>query len=469
MIGRSWVWVGAVVAVGVVSGAVPVRGQTLEQAMIEAYLGNPTLGVQRASLRATDEQIPQALSNWRPTLTAEGDAGTEAINNSAATGTARGQHRDPRSMSLALQQPLYRGGRTLAATREAENAVRAARARLAAVEQTVLLDATTSFANVFRDQAVLRLNIANEQRLRRQLEATRDRFEVGEITRTDVFQAEARLARATADRIQAEGTLEASRAAYRNAVGNAPGVLSQPAMPTDIPETFVAALDRATEDNPSVAAAEFDERAAIDNIDEVRGELLPTISLNGSASRSFETASEDSRIDDIAATLNLTVPLYQSGAVYSRLREARQLAAQARRTLEQARRDTIESATRAWNDLETARAQIQSFTTEVEANQVALEGVEREAAVGARTVLDILDAEQELLDAQVNLVRAERDAVVAAFELKTALGAMTVVRLGLDVELYDPDAHYREVRGKWFGGSSSGEVDTSGGGGTSAN
>jgi len=456
----------AFVAASVVAGITPVSGQTLEQAMIEAYLGNPTLAAQRASLRATDEQVPQALSNWRPTLTAEGEAGTEAINNSAATGTARGQHRDPRSMSLALEQPLYRGGRTLAATREAENSVRAARARLAAVEQSVLLEATTSFANVFRDQAVLRLNIANEQRLRRQLEATRDRFEVGEITRTDVFQAEARLARATADRIQAEGTLEASRAAYSNAVGAAPGVLSQPAMPTDVPDSFVTTVDAAEKGNPSVAAAEFDERAAIDNVDEVRGELLPTISLNGSASRSFESASESSRVDAVSATVNLTVPLYQSGAVYSRLREARQLAAQARRTLEQERRDAIESATRAWHDLEAARAHIQSFTTEVEANQVALEGVEREAAVGARTVLDILDAQQELLDAQVSLVRAERDALVAAFELKTALGTMTAARLGLGVDLYDADTHYQEVRGKWFGGSSSGEVDTSGGGGT---
>lgn len=453
---RSLAIAGTALAIAAAAG--DARGQTLEQALVAAYTHNPTLAGQRAGVRATDEQVPQALSNWRPTITGDGDAGVETVENTAVTGTTRTQSRKPRSFGVTLSQPIFRGGRTVAAVRGAENAVRAERARLADVEQSVLLAAATAYADVYRDQAVLNLTIANEQRLRRQLEATRDRFEVGEVTRTDVFQAEARLAGATADRIGAEGDLQASRAAYRNVVGEVPGTLVRADPPGGLPPSLEGAVGTASDDNPDVVGAAFDERSARDFVDEVRGELYPEISLQGSATRSYDLGAEDNRVDDLAATLTLTVPLYQSGAVYSRLREAKQTAAERRLDLEQARRDAVESATRAWNDLEAARAQVQSFKKGVEANEVALEGVEREAAVGARTVLDILDAEQELLDSQVDLVRAERDVLVAAFELKTAVGGMTAAALALPVELYDAEAHYDEVRGRWFGGSASGEV-----------
>ncbi len=423
--------------------------------MTAAYRNNPTLLGGRARLRAVDEGVSQALSNWRPSIEINSSAGLEGITNTASTN--RGQHREPRSLGVTLTQPLYRGGRTQAATREAENTVRAERARLTETEQDVLLDAATAFLDVFRDEAVLKLNINNEQVLKRQLEATRDRFEVGEITRTDVHQAEARLAGAAADRIGAEGNLEASRAAYRNVVGEAaPRNLKAPATPTGDPDTQEEANKAAALDNPVVVSAEFDRKALADEVDEVRGELLPTLSVSTGVSRAFESTGETGRLDTAEVTLNLTVPLYQQGEVFSRLREAKQDVAEQVQVVDQARRDAIEAATRAWESLIAARARVESFKTQVEANVVALEGVEREAQVGSRTVLDVLDAEQELLDSRVAHVRARRDELVAVFELKAAMGQLTAQRMHLPVEAYDPAVHYRDVRDKWFGDASRG-------------
>ena len=450
------------VATGLVSlwpsGA--VNAQTLEMALAAAYSSNPTLLSQRATVRAADEGVPQALSNWRPTLELKGDYGASEVKNYAFSGTSS---RDPRSLSLSLRQPLYRGGRTQAATRLAENTVRAERARLDAVEQSVLLQAATAYMNVVRDQAVIRLNIKNEQVLQRQLEATRDRFEVGEVTRTDVAQAEARWAGATADRIQAAGDLEASRAGYQNVMGEVPGELNRPAPPTDLPASGEEAVQIAAKGNPGVISAQFDGKAFRDNVSQIYGELLPTLDLTGNASKAYDTTGENSRIGTYSASVTLTVPLYQSGSVYSRLRQARQQAAAQRLGVARERRDAIEEATRAWESLQTARARIKSFQTQYRASVVALEGVEREASVGSRTVLDILDAEQEKLDAEVSLVRVQRDEMVAIFELKSALGQLTARQMNLPVDLYDPTGHYQEVRSKWFGGRSSGTANDAGG------
>lgn len=457
MITRRIVFLAIAVLLTLVEGT---AGQTLEKSLVQAYVNNPTLDAERARLRATDERVPQALSGWRPVFDSVGSVGKvrlEGNRKSLITDETSG-NLTPRSVGVRIQQPLYRGGRTVAATRAAENTVRAERARLASVEQSVLLDGATAFMNVYRDQAVLGLNIRNEQRLVRQLQATRNRFQVGEVTRTDVSQAEARQARATADRVQAEGNLEASRASYRNVIGEVLGTLQRPNIPQELPTDADDAIKRASEDNPDIRAAVFDEQASRDTIDEVRGELLPSLSLNGVAQKAYESAYTGARVDTLGAIINLNVPLYEAGSVSSRVREATQVAAEQHRMLDRARRNTQEAATQAWNALETARAEIRSLTKQVEANRVALEGVQREAEVGARTVLDVLDAEQELLDSEVNLARAERDEAVAVFQLKTALGELTAQQLNLPVQYYDPEAHYEEVRNKWFGTSSSGDI-----------
>lgn len=437
-----------------------LRAQTLEEALAAAYTHNPALQSQRATLRAADEGVPQALSDWRPTLDAEGSYGTSEVRNYAVTGTSS---RDPRGFSLSLTQPLYRGGRTLAATRGAENTVLAERARLDEVEQDVLLEAATAFMDVHRDQAVVVLNVNNEQVLSRQLQATHDRFEVGEVTRTDVHQAEARLAGANADRIQSEGDLEASRAAYRQVVGEVAGELKVSTPPGGLPESRQEAVRMATEKSPRVIAAKFDELVSRDNVAEIYGELLPSLDLEGSASKAYDSAGENSRIATYQALVTLSVPLYQSGSVYSRLRQARQQVTAQKLALDQEHRDAIEAATRTWAALQTGRARVKSFQAQITAAEVALEGVVREATVGSRTVLDILDAEQEKLDAEVNLVRARRDELVAVFELKAALGQLSARQMNLQVDLYDPTGHYREVRWKWFGGTSTGGAMDAGG------
>ena len=437
------------------------HAQTLEEALKAAYLNNPTLLSQRARLRATDEKVPQALSNWRPSVEITGNAGLSGITTKGGgTGGSTslgGQHVEPRSLGVTLTQPIFRGGRTIAATTGAENTVRAERARLSKTEQDVLLSAASAFLDVYRDEAVVKLNVNNEQVLKRQLEATQDRFDVGEITRTDVHQAQARLARAIANRIRAEGDLEVSRATYQKVVG-APSSrnLKAPDLPTKLPDNQEAALKIAAINNPDVVSAEFDKQAQLDTVDEVRGELLPTISLSTGVSRELESSIENRRVDTAEVKLNLTVPLYQQGAVYSRLREAKQTAAEKLHAIDRERRDSIESATRAWEQLASASAQVKAFQSQIDANVVALEGVEREAQVGSRTVLDVLDAEQELLDSRVAHVRAARDELVAYYQLQAAMGRLTARDFKLPVDLYDPMDHYHEVRDKWFGTAGTG-------------
>ena len=456
-------WSSILVSMVIASGfhAASASAQTLEEALSAAYSNNPSLAAARAALRATDEQVPQALSGWRPTLSINGSAGTAAIRSPSSTGTNKGQHRDPRSVDITVEQPLYQGGRTVAATRGAENRVEAARARLSSTEQAVMLDAVNAYMNVVRDQAVLELRVNNEQVLRRQLQATEDRFQVGEVTRTDVYQAEARVAGATADRIQAEGDLEISRAQYRNIVGEAPGRLQPPPVPADMPADVNAAIGSALASNPNVLAAGFDERASADGVNQVRGELLPSVTASASASKDYDSIGEHTRVTTYEARVAVSVPLYQSGSVYSRLRSARQTVVENRQNLEAERRAAIEAVTRQWETLATARAAIESFRSQVTANEIALDGVRREAAVGSRTILDVLNAEQELLDSRVNLVGAQRDQIVAIYGVKSASGVLTARALDLPVDYYDPEEHYREVRDKWFGGTSSGDAVSS--------
>ncbi len=457
---RRYGFIGMLAAATILAGqASDARAQSLEEAMISAYQNNPTLQAQRASLRATDEAVPQALSNWRPTIEATADYGRRALHTSEATGTNLRQHRDPRSFGVSIEQTIFRGFRSFAEASEAENDVKAARATLAATEQDVLLDVVEAYMNVVRDQAVVELNASNEQVLQRQLEATRDRFQVGEITRTDVHQAEARLARATADRIQAEGDLQASRAGFENVVGFPPETLTAPTAPVTMPDSREDAIKLALKGHPDIVAADYSERSAQDEVDGVRGELLPTIDVTGTADRNFDSVAETSRITSFQGTVSLTVPLYQSGSVYSRLREAKQTVSQERRDLEKARRDAAENAATSWESLMTAQARIKSFETQIRAAQIALDGVVREAGVGSRTVLDVLDAEQELLDAKVSAVRAKRDEIFAAYQLMESVGMLTARRLALGADYYNPEEHYDEVKWKFFGGSASGEVD----------
>lgn len=435
---------------GLLAAPHAANAETLADALTKAYGGNPTLQSARATMRATDENMAQALAGYRPSLSASGSTAARQMETNSDAGNKKSLN--PRTVALTLTQPLYSGGQTVAAVSSAANTISAQRARLMGTEQQVMLAAATAYMDVLRDQAVLELNVNNEQVLGRHLEATRDRFNVGEITRTDVHQAEARLAGATANRIQAEGTLEASRATYANVVGEAPGTLEKPnAVAMPLPPSLGEALKAADDSNPNIIAAVFAEKAALADVDSAKGQLLPSIDLTGSAGRNVETTSRDYWSNTYEAKVTLSVPLYEAGSVYSQVRQARQVASASRLDADQARRDAAEQVRQAWQNLEAQKARIDSIETQVRAAQTALEGVQREASVGSRTVLDVLDAEQELLNARVNLVTTQRDETVAALTLLSSVGRLTAKDLNLAVDLYDTGRHYQDVQGKWFG------------------
>lgn len=427
--------------------------QSLEDSLASAYAGDPRLLAERAALRAVDEGVPSAQSGWRPTVSINGSVGRRYQNNTFGTGVSSSSSTTPADAGLTLSQPVWRGGATEAETAAAENLVFAARANLVAVEQQVLLETAIAYTTVVRDQSVVGLSINNEQVLERQLQATRDRFEVGEVTRTDVAQAEARLADAAAERIRAEGNLEVSRADYQRSVGSLPGELSFPDLETllSVPATEDEALAFAAQRNPNIISAGFGERAALFDISAAAATLMPQVSLDGVLQRSWDPNSFFEETDTAQITANVSVPLYQSGAEYSRVRKLRQTAVQRRRQLDNARRAVREATEQAWEELNAAHAGIRALESSVNANEIALEGVRQEADVGARTVLDVLDAEQELFEARVALVRAESTAAEAVFRLTEVSGGMTAAALRLPVTLYDPSAHYDDVVDKWIG------------------
>ena len=452
-------------ALAVVTALAPgsARSAALEEALALAYIANPTLNAARARLRATDELVPQARALGLPTVEIAGDAGAQwsATRGQATTagGTRTATRRDtlyPYSIGLTVIQPIYRGGRISASINNAENLVDAERGRLMSTEQSVLLAGATAYFDVLRDSAVVDLNVNNEQVLSRQLQASRDRFEVGEITRTDVSQAESRRARSTADRFTAEGTLRSSRAVFERVVGDPPVDLVPPSLRFYLPATREQAVEIAEALNPDVLTALAVERAARNQIDVANSERLPQLSIVGNAERGYNQSTLTDRADAAGIVAQLRIPLYQGGGASARVREARHTANQRLIEIDQARRQSREAAIRAWETLAAARAAITALEAQVRAAEIALEGVRQEALVGSRTTLDILDAEQELLDAQVGLVRARRDEAVASFQLLSALGQLTAPALNLNVDIYDPQANYRKVRNKLYGTSING-------------
>jgi outer membrane protein len=436
-----------------VLAAAPAGAQTLTEALAYAYNSNPQLLAQRALLRATDEQVPQALSNWRPTVTFTGQAARNRAGFVEQHSPTAFSSFTSRTLDLSLTQPIYRGGRTEAQTRQAINTVDSTRAQTLAVETTVFQAVCQAYLDVVRDQTLVEVNMNNEQVLRKQLEATQDRFRVGEVTRTDVAQAESSLAQATATRIASQGTLEVSRAEYIRAVGHPPGRLVLPRERPALPASRDEAITLASTANYNVISANFAELAARDNIDVVRGQLLPQVSIVGDINRSYSpsTTLSGAREDTASVTLRMTMPLYEGGAIYSQTRQAEQTVGQRRSQVDDARRAAVQLAIQSWETLVAARASIASFAAAVRAAQIALEGTQQEALVGSRTVLDVLIAEQQLFTTQSQLVTAQHDAALAEFNLAGAVGRLVAPELKLPVKLYDLELHYKEVKDKWWG------------------
>ncbi len=440
-----------------IASAPNASAQTLTQALAEAYNTNPQLLAQRALLRATDEQVPQALSGWRPTVNFTGQVGGNrgAFTSTLTSGKDQSEYSTffSNSVNLQVTQSLYSGGRTVAQTRQAMNTVDATRAQTLAIETSVFQAVAMAYLDVVRDQALVEVDRNNVQVLRKQLEATQDRFRVGEVTRTDVAQAEASLAQGQGTLITAEGTLAQSRAEYVRTVGRQPGVLILPRDRPTLPATREEALALAANNNFNVISANFAQLAARDNIDVVRSQLLPQVSLVGNVQRLFAPSVTLSGSRENLASINaqMTWSLYEGGAIYSQTRQAEQTVGQRLSQVDDARRASVQTTENAWETLKAARASIASFAAAVRAAQIALEGIQQEALVGTATTLDVLIQNQTLLTTQQQLIVAEHDAALAEYNVAAGTGRLIAADLHLPVQLYDMERHFNVVRDKWKG------------------
>ena len=432
---------------------------TLKWALTQAYQNNPTLNAQRASVRATDETVPQALSGYRPRISLSASAGEQYLDTHTKTVTNNRPSYSTASGNLGVQsyggtftQPLLNGFGTASRTRQAEQLVSAARETLRLTEQTVLLNAATAYMNLIRDAAILDLQRRNVEVLQEQLRQTRDRFNVGEVTRTDVAQSESRLAAARASMLTAESNYTTSRSTYRQVVGVEPGTLA-PASPVDrlSPQSLPQAVTEARARHPSVTTAMFNVDAALFQVKIAESSLYPTVNVVGSAQQNYGSSLTTPQSFSASVLGQINIPVYQGGTEYATIRQAKETLGQRRIDLDTARDQAQQTLTQTWGQLEAAKAQIQATETQVNATEIALNGVREEARVGQRTTLDVLNAQQELVNARVSLVTAQRDRVVASYSLLAAAGRLAPQVLELDVPVYDPAVHYHQVRDTWVG------------------
>jgi outer membrane protein len=418
-------------------------------ALEATYKNNPTIKAERERQKATDEDVAQALSGFRPTASANYSKGRQRT----AFGGGGWTYGSTEGKSLRVEQPLFKGGGTLSSYNSAKQRVRSGAFRLSGVEQQVMLNAITSYMDVVRATSILELSRNNEEVLSKQLGAARERFDVGEVTRTDVAQSEARLSNARTQVIAAEGQLISAIAAFDRTVGYKPeGLLVQPSDFPQLPATLEEALAQADQANPELMEAVHAAKSSHYDVWTNKSALLPKVSLVGSMSRQ-EGAGVlgTSKFDQDSIGVEVSIPLYQSGAEYSRVREAKNIERQRNYTVQDTRQTTEQSVTHAWEQLETAISTIKTRDEQINAAEIALDGVRQEQEYGARTVLDVLDAEQELFVAKTNLVQAQRDRVVAAYNLLLTLGKLTPANLQLAVQQYDPQEHYDDVKWQFIG------------------
>jgi outer membrane protein len=431
--------------------------ETLNQALSSAYSYNPQLDAQRAALRATDEQVAIAKSGYRPTVTANGDINVveTAINpKPPARGDLGGGAGTtwPAGYSINAVQPLFKGLAVVNEVRAAEASVRAGRETLRDTERTVLLAAATAYMDVVRDQAIVKLRENNVQVLSRELKATQDRFGVGEVTRTDVAQAEARRAGAVAQLDLARANLKTSRATYEQIIGHPPSSVAEPGSPDRLlPKSLEEAVGTGARENPLVLAALYNEEASRYQVDQIRGGLLPQVQVEANYSDRFGTSQAIDETRTATVTGRFSVPLYEAGRVSAQVRQAKHTHISRLQSIEVARTQVQQAVVSSWSQLQAARAAVQSDLSQVKANQTALAGVREEERVGQRTLLDVLNAEQELLNAQVNLETDKRNLVVAGYTVLSQIGRLDAATLSVASNVYDPEIHYEEVRRKWWG------------------
>lgn len=425
-----------------------VQAETLEEALAYTYVANPTILSQRAYLRSVYEKITQSFSGYKPTLSGEASYGYSYTRTKTSPLFEEEESR-PVSFGVSAIQPIFSGFGTSASVKAAKAQFEAERANLRNVEQSSLIEAVVAYTDVIRALAVLKLNQNNEAVLQRQLEYTQDRFRVGELTKTDVAQAEARHAGAVASRISAEGDLKVAYAVYQKVVGKMPDKIFEPEVPAaKLPQTLDDALEIALKSNPSVQAAEMQAKSAQSSIDVAKADHYPSVDLQASYNNMKAGAhgtanlgagniqTGRAREEDTSVMLVMDVPLYQAGNTASRVRESKYIAGQTRINVNAVKRDVVRATTQAWENYQSTQASLASLEEQVKASALALEGVRYEEQAGTRTILDVLNAEQELLDARVSVVTAKKNLVDASYQLIASMGLMTPSGLGLDIARY---------------------------------
>jgi outer membrane protein len=449
---RSGICLGVLICA--VLAASIARAESLPEALAKAYQTNPQLNAERARQRATDENVPQALAGYRPQITASLSAGLQAVRDLLPGNTIQTASLKPWQIGLTVTQTLFNGFKTANSVRVAELQVQSGREALRNVGQGVLLDAVTAYTNVLANQSLVEAQRSNVAFLRETLSVTQRRLNAGDVTPTDSAQAEARLNRGLADLNAAEVALAISQATYAQVIGNAPSQLrAAEVVDRYLPRSREDALSMAIRQHPAVMAAGFDVDVASTNIRVAEGALLPSASLQGSASKSrnndptLGTFAED----QASIVANITAPIYDGGQAASQTRQAKEITAQSRLVLDQVRNQARTAATSAWVANEGAKIAVSASESEVKAATVALQGVQREAAGGQRTTVDVLNSQADLIQAKARLIGALRDRVIASYTLLSAVGHLDVKTLSLNTPDYLPEVHYQQVRDAWHG------------------
>jgi outer membrane protein len=424
--------------------------ESLNEALVSAYEYNPRLDAERARLRATDESIAIARSGFRPKIDFSAD--TNVVDTKTRPPGLNDGTFHPKGYRFDGIQPIFSGLRVINAVNEAEAVALAGAHDLRGVEQEVLLEAVVAYMDVIRDQAIVQLREDNVNVLSKDLKATQERFAVGEVTKTDVAQAQARRALAVSDLDQARANLKTARGNFERTIGHPPSRLFEPeGYAKLLPATLEESIAISAQEHPSVVSALYTEQAARFGVDKIRGELLPTVTLEGSYEDRYDTSRFINRQEQATVTGRLTMPIYEGGEVYARVRQAKHIHIGRLQDIEQARTQVQAEVVAAWSQMQASRARLESEGVQVSANTTALAGVREEERVGQRSLLDVLDAELELLSSQVRLVSTRRDLVVASYALLQRIGRMDVINLGVTNTAYDPSVHRDEVRHKWIG------------------
>ncbi|WP_333825414.1 TolC family outer membrane protein [Pinisolibacter sp.] len=445
-------FVGSIVLAG---SSVAGRAQSLSEALALAYNNHPQLNAARADTRAADEGIGIAASAGRPKINGAASYGlSDTLITSRPSifgSTATRYQLHPITTSITLVQPIYAGGQIDAGKAQAKSSVRAQRELLRTAEQTVLLAAATAFMDVIRDTALVGLQESNVKFLTEQVRAAKDRFGVGEGTQTDVAQATATYQLAISQLNAARAQLNASRAEFRQAVGKDPGKLTgADAIDKLLPKSMEGAVSAAQSENPSILAGSHNVDVATFNVKYLEGALLPQLGVQGSVSRNWDNTSYKT-MNDARIGLQLSVPIYQGGGEYAKIRQAKEQLGAAKIQVDLARDTVRANVVSAWGMLQAANASIAAYRAQIEAAQLALNGVIEEQRVGQRTTLDVLNQQTALITARSNLVNAERSRIVGSFQLVAAVGRLDADHLRLKVTSYDPTQHYEAVKDKWIG------------------